>query len=99
MKIQVMWDVTACAVVNSCRRIGGEYSLHFQGKAVQEECCIPQNAGTTFLRKVGNYLPVDTPQKTYTAHASTVSVRNIWLSHIFSEVPSTFAQKGVYVLM
>jgi hypothetical protein len=40
MKIQVIWNITACALVNSCRRFGAEYCLHFQGKIVQEECFI-----------------------------------------------------------
>jgi hypothetical protein len=43
MKIQVMWDVTACEMVVSCRRFGLEYCIHFQEKAVQEECFILKN--------------------------------------------------------
>lgn len=42
----VLMKIQACVVVSSCRRIGGEYSLYFQGKAVQEDCFIPKIQAT-----------------------------------------------------
>jgi len=58
LKVEAFWSVTKCRLVKSCRHFKGPYS-----QEVQEETLgvfYPEDGGTTILRKVRNYLPVDT---------------------------------------
>jgi len=98
MKIQVTLGVVECEVVNRCRRIGGEFCLHFQGKVVQEECFIPKTQAPYSSETSVNVYNSTRPRR-FKLHVRLQCLLQTFCDLIFSEVPSTSAQKGLYVLM
>jgi hypothetical protein len=60
MNAQVIWDAPPRRLVSSYRRFGRVFCLHLQGLSVHLlGLRYAVGGGSTFLRSVGNYLPVD----------------------------------------